>query len=143
MRNLFILASSLLIITSCDPVESIPADNIVVISPDDYAQTVTDMTYPAISEISIEGNILTITYCASGCDGNTWISTLFDAGVVMESMPIQRNLVLNLENLEACLAIPCKTETYDLTPIHDDAYSSAILNFHSITGDPIQILYEY
>ena len=143
MRNLFILATSILLLVSCDPIESIQADNIVVISPEDYEQTLVNSSYAGINETSIEGDVLTITYCASGCDGSTWVTTLFDAGIVMETMPVQRNLILHLENLEACTAVPCKTETYDLTPLHAEGESSVLLNIYTYSEDPIQILYEF
>ncbi|MGB1248674.1 MAG: hypothetical protein ACPG4Z_07295 [Chitinophagales bacterium] len=97
--------------------------------------------YFGIDTIVLNGSCLDITIGASGCNGSTWNVDFIDEGVIMESLPIQRNArVLLVENNEACLAVPSRTFSFDLQPIQESSENSLILN---IDGWDESILYEY
>lgn len=68
-----------------------------------------------VSNISIDGDCLTIIYSATGCDGSTFQLQLYDSGEVLESDPPQRNVRFVLSNNEACLAFITKDMPYDIS----------------------------
>ena len=99
--------------------------------PDDHVQ---------ITNAEIMDNCLKITFGASGCSGDNWIVELYDASVVLESFPVQRNIRLSLDNKEDCLAFFTREISFDLTPIEIEEYETIILNLKDFDRS---IRYEY
>lgn len=129
MKNsIYFLFLSLLLI-SCNEDNSdnsdISYDESVIINNNIYKATVTN-SY-TITDVQLNGNLLTIKISSSGCDGNSWKAVLVDANEILESNPIQRNIKLSLENNEACLAVFEKEFTFDIR-ILKEGFSQVILN---------------
>ncbi len=96
--------------------------------------------HATIIDASIIGDCLTISYSASGCDGNSWIVKTFDSGDVAESEPEQRYIRLSLDNPEACLAVFTKDISFDLVPLQIPNNGVLLLN---IQDYDTQLRYEY
>lgn len=145
MKKLFNLSLFLVIALACiycdkkdnDPVDPIVCEHQAIISLNDFNNAPTDEI--TLNSWSIKENCLTINFSSSGCDGDTWKVKLIDSGVIMESHPIQRSLILSLENKELCEAYITKEVSFDISELKIDA-KQVILNI-SNTGD--QILYSY
>jgi hypothetical protein len=110
----------------------------ILINADLYENAPNDQL--SIIDLEINGNCLQITFSASGCNGNTWEVKLIDSEQIMESLPVQRNLRLSLENNEDCTAVPTKTLTFDISELQILDDNQINLN---ITNSGDQILYEY
>lgn len=80
-----------------------------------------------ITNVTLEGDLLTIKISSSGCDGNSWKAVLIDANEILESYPVQRNLKLYLENTEACLAVFEKEFTFHISALKE-GFSEVTLN---------------
>ena len=95
-----------------------------------------------VDSLELAGGSLTVYYSASGCDGSTWETYLFDSGDVLsvDTLTDERNLVFSLVNDEECEAYISKFATFDLSPIQTVGDSSILINFFN-TGE--QLLYEY
>jgi hypothetical protein len=115
--------------TSCDQ-QTIISESAYETAPQDYV---------SIIGIEIEGNCLKISFSASGCDGNSWIVKLIDSDKTMYSSPPQKNLILSLENSEACDAVVGKAISFDIENLQVTG-NQVKLNITN-TGD--EILYEY
>ncbi len=103
VKRSFYFITLLLFIISCDnTTDTINTDNSVIIDKIIFQNTKTD-NY-TILDVQLNGNDLTIKIGSSGCSSDYWKATLIDSGAVLESFPVQRNIKLNLENNEACLA---------------------------------------
>lgn len=100
-------------------------DETVVINNSLYNKTITN-TY-SITDVQLNGNLLTIKIGSSGCDGNSWKAVLVDADEILESFPVQRNIKLSLENNEACLAVFEKEFTFDIS-ILKEGFDQVSLN---------------
>lgn len=74
----------------------------------------TDTSNYTITEVSLLNNCLTIVLTSSGCDGNSWDTSLFDSGIQTASIPPQRNLRLALINNEACSALIERSYTFNI-----------------------------
>lgn len=92
-----------------------------------------------VVEISIAQDCLNIELGSSGCDGESWVVELFDAGVILESFPPQRNVVISIKNDELCDAYFTREYSFDISSLRVDG-SSVFLN---IANTESQILYEY
>ena len=76
--------------------------------------------YFFFNDVYIEDDCLIIEFSASGCSGESWELALFDAGVVKESYPVQRDIRMSLKNNEDCLAIFTRTVSFNLIPLRND-----------------------
>jgi len=89
---------------------------------------------------AISGDCLMLSISASGCDGSTWTTAIYDQGLVAESSPEQRYLRISLDNREECDAVITKDITFDLSPIQIQNDGRLILN---IQGSDESLLYNY
>lgn len=123
--------------TVLDPYVDTTCDQVTLIDASKYMNA--SSAIYTIKEINVNGDCLEISIVSSGCDGNSWKAELIDSEGIMESLIVQRELRLVLENLEICDAIITKTFTFDLRPIqiNDD---KVILN---VKFWDEQVLYEY
>lgn len=113
----------------------------VIISPEEYENAIQSSLF--IDSISLSGNYLNIRFYASGCSGDSWIVKLIDSGVVLESDPCRRNLILSLENNEMCEAYIGKEVSFNIRELRIPGTQGVVLNitpgnhvFH-ISGDTI------
>lgn len=127
LKGLLILIAFVFIFTSCDDKnDAIFLENeTVIIDNNLYKETATN-NY-TITNVKLNGNLLTIKISASGCDGNSWKAILVDANEILESSPVQRNIKLSLENKELCLAVFEREFTFDLSILKED-FSDFFLN---------------
>jgi len=93
-----------------------------------------------IESWEFEEDCLLLTYSSSGCDGSSWEIEIIGSENIMESEPIQRNVAVNFQNNEACLAVITKTTSFELTNLQAENSSQIVLN---IEGLEESILYEY
>lgn len=136
----FLILAFLFIATACDKEDVTPepcCTKEVEINPNDYQSAPTDGI--TIIDIHIDGDCLVVQYGASGCSGDSWDLRLIDSGVVLESDPVQRNLILSLENDEACNAYFTKEVTFDLTALQTGGGEIQL----NITNTDHEILYSY
>ena len=142
MNNILILTLIGLTILSCtnddDNENPVDCNFETVISAEQYANAPNDQL--SIVDLEINENCLQITFSASGCDGNSWEVKLIDSEQILESLPVQRNLRLSLENNEDCTAVPNKILTFDISELQITDDNQVYLN---ITNSDDQILYEY
>ena len=118
------LIFSVIIFMSCEESDSITNTNEnVIIDANQYQKTNTN-NYTII-DVKLEGDLLTIKIGASGCSSESWKAILVDSSAILESNPLQRNIKLNLENNEACLAyfeveytFNIQSLTQNLSPIY-------------------------
>jgi len=82
--------------------------------------------------VEIIDNCLNIEISASGCDGNNWEFNLVDSGDIVESLPEQRYLKLQLIKEELCDAVFKRTVSFDLTPIQVSGSDDIILNLEGL-----------
>lgn len=117
----------ILVFISCDEANDNleVLDGSVIINKSIYQETVTN-NY-TITDVKLEGNLLTIKISSSGCSGDSWKAILVDANEILESNPVQRNIKLALENKEACLAVFEKEFTFDISILTND-FSELFLN---------------
>lgn len=140
MKNLLYLTGALLLLAGCDINGSNSADQTLIVSDSDFASALENPS-PFINDYVLEGDVLTLTYCDGGCDGTTWIVNLYASEVIYETNPPQRDIVLDIINEELCMAIPCRTTAFDISPLQDDNYDNIVLNI--MNGEGAQISYEY
>ena len=113
-------------------------DQIVVVDSDLHMNGPSDPVQ--IMDARIDGDCLVINFGASGCSGENWDITLFDASAVAESFPVQRFIRLSLDNREDCLAFFSRERSFDLKPIQLSEYDTIILNLEDYDQ---QLRYEY
>lgn len=137
--SFFLLLFSILCV-SCDDegqVDPLMCDQSVVISASEYATAPRDAV--TINSIALVAGCLQVNYSASGCDGSTWDTQLIDSGAVMESFPPQRNLILSINNQEACDAVITRQTSFNISELQTEG-SSVWLN---IVNTEDTFLYEY
>ncbi|MCB0538163.1 MAG: hypothetical protein KDE33_11640 [Bacteroidetes bacterium] len=141
MRYLFSVISLFILLTACnknkDDKKTLACGDVVNIDADKYQSD--SSSYFLIDTAFINQNCLTITIGASGCDGSTWQTVLYDEGVVMDSYPIQRNIRFVLKNEELCLAVFSKTYSFDLQPTQGTENKISF----NLEGWNNALLYEY
>lgn len=93
-----------------------------------------------INNVTISGNMLTVTITSSGCNSNSWSVALIDKGVIAESMPPQRFLKLDFENKELCLAVFTKSYSFDISALQVNGYQQLILNLYGYKNG---VVYNY
>ncbi len=87
----------------------------VVISAKKYKNGPSDQLN--IISAEIKGDSLYIEFGSSGCDGSSWELCLYDADVILESYPEQRNIRLSLKNEEECDAYFTKKVAFNIKPL--------------------------
>lgn len=101
-------------------------DDIVVI--DNVAYDTIQSDSFQFTDVTINGDCLSITIGASGCDGNSWSFVLVDSGAVAESSPEQRFLKFEFLNTELCAAFFERTISFNLEPLRISGSNEIILN---------------
>ena len=93
-----------------------------------------------IVSATISGNCLHITISSSGCDGNTWITSLIDRNAIAESSPEQRYVRLVLENDEECDAVFERLYNFDISELQIQNNGILIINLLDFDGS---LRYQY
>jgi len=106
----------------------------VIVDSDKYVNA---SDFRNISNLRIEGNCLTFTVNASGCDGSSWIVKLIGSNV-RYSNPPQNILRVHFENNEDCTAVISREFSFNVEPLQMRGVNRVIL---WIAGQ--SILYEY
>ena len=114
-----------------------PCGDDVVISADRYANGPSGQL--SIINAEIIGDSIHIEFGSSGCDGSTWKLCLYDADVIMESYPEQRNVRLSLKNEELCDAYFIKEVAFNIKPLQIQS-DKIYLNLQGWDG---KLLYKY
>lgn len=135
------LAFFCMILAGCSKNPSVPGGNC------EKAVTIEQALYEAASisnymltDAVINGDCLELKFGSSGCDGSNWVITLVDAGVVVETNPVQRFLKLVLTNNELCDAVIAKTVSFDITPLRINNSNSILI---VLAGLNKTLLYTY
>lgn len=120
-----------------DPPMPADCDNPVLVDTDLYQNAPSDEFY--FQSATIDGNCLKmIVRYGGGCEAVTF--QLIDAAAIMESLPVQRNIRLSLEDEDDCEALVTRELYYDLTPLQVVGNSKIILN---LLGFPESLTYQY
>ncbi|HUH25199.1 MAG TPA: hypothetical protein VLY87_01105 [Flavobacterium sp.] len=93
-----------------------------------------------ITNVVLNGDCLEVTISSSGCDPNGWMMSLVASENVVETLPIQQNIKVELINNQYCLAVFKKIVSFDLTSIQNTGQNQVLLN---IDGWNTPILYQY
>lgn len=120
-----------------DPAPYHSCDQDVILSSSLYQSAPTDLF--TLNAMAIEGNCLTINFSSGGCSGDTWVVKLIDSEAILESNPVQRNLVFSLDNNEMCDAYITKEISFDIASLQ---YGNSPLILNVVNADQ-SILYEY
>lgn len=146
MKHFFIIFSSILLFNiSCsnndnnDNNDTSICDKAAQVISDNNFQDIITANY-MITNVVLNGDCLSVTISSSGCDGATWQMKLLSSNSIFESFPIQREVKLELDNQEECLAVIQKTISFDLIPFQVDEYHQVVLN---IDGWDQSIIYNY
>ena len=143
MIRIYLLAAitfSLIGIYSCADGEALKdssCEQSTLISENLYQDAPTDLL--DLTELSIVGDCLELSFGSSGCDGESWVVRLIDSGAILESFPPQRNLILSLDNDEGCDAYFVRKYSFDISSLRVEGISV----FLNIVNTESQILYEY
>lgn len=140
--QLYLLLLYFAILSSCDnnddPPPNVSCGSEAIISSEVFATAQTDLL--DIITIGITDNCLEIRIGSSGCDGETWIVSLIDAGDILESLPVQRTVVIAISNDEECDAYFMRDYSFDISGLQIGDGGTILLNI-SNSGD--QIRYDY
>ena len=94
-----------------------------------------------ISNAKISGDILTITFSASCCSTEKWITNLVGSETILYSNPPQRDIRLSFRNQNPVCDMFCgKTVQFDITPTKLENTNTIKLN---LTGWGSQLIYNY
>jgi hypothetical protein len=93
-----------------------------------------------ITNAALDGDCLSVTISSSGCNGETWEMKLLGTNNVMESLPLQRDVKIELDNQELCLAVFQKTVSFDLIPFRVEGQNQVDLH---LDGWDETIEYQY
>jgi hypothetical protein len=94
-----------------------------------------------ISNAEISGDILTITFSASCCSTEKWVTNLVGSETVLYSDPPQREIRLSFKSENPTCDMLCgKTVQFDLSPTKLDNTNTMKLN---LTGWGTQLTYIY
>ena len=91
-------------------------------------------------DIKIDGDCLVVTIEYGGGCGNVEVK-LIDAGVVMESNPVQRNLKVSFKDEDFCKVLLVREFSFDLTPIRTFGENRVLLNISNWNKEGV--LYTY
>jgi hypothetical protein len=140
MLRLYTLLSLFFIISCKQEIIETSCDQEVFINNDAYNNN--SSANFTINSVEIEDNCLIINFGASGCDGSSWQEKLIDSEEILESIPVQRNLIFSLENSEICLAYFTKEVSFDISSLQISSESSMVLNIENGINN-FNALYEY
>lgn len=139
-KSLIIVA--ILLLSACtkknNAVDNPSCGKAVIIDQNSYTKT--DTTNYIITNATINGNCLEISFGSSGCSGNTWITELVDADAVLESNPVQRKIKLKLTNNELCAAAFKKTVSFDISKLKVSGTKKIILG---LAGHSDPLIYNF
>lgn len=135
--SLFILLGALVACNDDDDMNTGACDRNVVIN-DDLYQTAPSAGLE-IRELKIEDDCLFIDFGAHGCGVDLPKLKLIDAGVILESDPPQRNLLLSVEIDDTCDGYFIEEMTFNLQPLRVNGKRLWL----NIKNSNDQILYEY
>ena len=117
---------------------------IVNASSDETSSSITTLNSPSdnieINSLDINNDCLTINYSASGCSGDTWELSLIDSETILESLPLQRRLILSLRNEEECEAFITRETSFDISGLQVEENEEVLLN---IINAEQEFLYQY
>ncbi|MFT7114296.1 MAG: hypothetical protein ACI8P7_001081 [Candidatus Azotimanducaceae bacterium] len=118
IKALIVLAISLLVF-ACkkdnNEVEMSNCNTSVILDSNLY-NTANDSNF-TIENALISGDCLYVEYYSSGCSGDTWEMSLYDAERIIASFPPSRIIRLSLINTELCQAVFKKVISFDLTDL--------------------------
>jgi len=140
MLRLYTLLSLFFIISCKQEIIETSCDQEVFINNDAYNNN--SSANFTINSVEIEDNCLIINFGASGCDVSSWQEKLIDSEEILESIPVQRNLIFSLENSEICLAYFTKEVSFDISSLQISSESSMVLNIENGINN-FNVLYEY
>lgn len=143
MKKTSLILMLALTVLACQDEEVTPplpfaCDSILTVDADFYQNAPTDDLF--ILSASIEDHCLDVEFSATGCDGISWEIQLLDANVILESLPVQRNIRLSLSNLELCDFIPTRNISFDLSSAQIVEYNEIYFN---LQGWEEALLYSY
>jgi len=139
MKNIFTIVTALLVLC-CDADDSTGTTADLTVTPECGSLVIVDKEQYDTSEahipgeVAIQGNCISITLGASGCDGSSWNATLIDSEAIAESSTLQRYLKVVLENNEDCTAVIQRTFEFDLQPIQLTGEQEILLNISGWEG---------
>jgi len=138
--NYSLLFLYIAIFSSCgssdDPAETCGPE--VVISGELFVTANTELL--DIINININEDCLELTLGSSGCDGERWEVNLIDAEVILESFPVQRNVVISIFNDEECDAYFMRDYFFDIAQLRVGDSGTVVLNV-SNTGEQVSYTY--
>jgi len=138
--NYSLLFLYIAIFSSCgssdDPAETCGPE--VVISGELFVTANTELL--DIINININEDCLELTIGSSGCDGERWEVNLIDAEVILESFPVQRNVVISIFNDEECDAYFMRDYTFDIAQLRVGDSGTVVLNVSNI-GEQVSYTY--
>lgn len=140
MLKLYTLLSLFFIISCKQEIIETTCDREVLINNDAYNNN--SSANFIINDVEIVDNCLTINFGASGCNRNSWQEKLIDSEYILESSPVQRNLIFSLKNSEICLTYFTKDVSFDISSLQINSESSMVLNIENGKNN-FEILYEY
>lgn len=85
---------------------------------------------------TISDNCLTFDYGASGCDSENWLVKMYVGDEVTYTTPPSRNVIVVLENPEACTAFFVDEKQFDLSELQSQGNVLLVFN------DSTQVLYQ-
>lgn len=130
--SLIVLASS----CKKDNQRNEDCDQNVIVSANAYNNQPSDPV--TIQKLQIDGDCLSVTFSASGCDGNSWIVKLIDYEAIVKTNPPKRTLRLALDNKQLCDALITKTISFNIKSLQIKGTGKVTL---TIAGN--SILYKY
>lgn len=92
------------------------------------------------TEMTVDGDCLSLTFGASGCSGDSWTFELVGRSDMAESLPPQRSIRFLLDNEELCRAFLTRTVQLEIVDLRAPGESSILLN---LVGSNLTVLYDY
>jgi hypothetical protein len=139
--NLIIILALYLIFVSCSKDDNkISSDSKLLIGEEYFNKYPKDSFM--ISKAEISGDILSITFSASCCSTENWVTNLVGSKTILYSDTPQREIRLSFKNgVGAVCDMLCgKTVQFDLTPTKLDNTNTIKLN---LSGWGSQLIYQY
>jgi hypothetical protein len=138
--NLIVVLAFYLIIVSCKKdYDNLASGSRLLIGKEYFNEYPDDPII--ISNAEIGGDILSITFSASCCSNENWVTNLAGSETVLYSDPPQRQIRLSFKNENPTCDMLCgKTVQFDLTPTKLDNTNTIKLN---LSGWTSQLTYNY
>lgn len=142
MKSLMIIFFAFSLFTGCSNDEEMSlvselCPDTVILDHDRYVST--DHEAYTIMEASITGDCLAIKFGASGCSGDSWGVQVIDSEDIIEPLPPERFIKLELKNDELCQAFITKETSYDISNLRVDG-NEVLLNLKNF-DTPISYKY--